>query len=139
MKKLIPFLLLFAFACKKPADTSAVIQISDMPFKTGDNWSYAVLGDLATQPDTAVYQIISVNQVNTDTTVYNTQTSIRGTVVDLGTITKTSSTVTYKGNNGRRTFAGSGMFDSWMLGFPVNAPLLSRRVVAAVGVPAGVA
>lgn len=120
MKKLIPVLFLLAFACKK-SDTIPAMQLSDMPLKGGDSWSYAVTNFPATQTDTAVYQIASAMSVFGATVTYYTTTSIKGSAVDSGTINLNSNTVTYTANNGIQTYAGSGLFDGWILNFPISS------------------
>jgi hypothetical protein len=120
MKKLIPVMFLFACACKK-SDTIPAMQMSDMPLKGGNSWSYAVTNYPATQTDTAVYQIANAMSVFGATVTYYTTTTIKGVVVDSGTINSGSPSITYVGDNGVQTFAGSGLFDEWVLTFPITA------------------
>ena len=120
-KSLLPLLFLLAFACKKTNTAIPAMQMSDMPLKGGDYWSYAVLGDLATQPDTATYQIANASSVFGATVTYYTTTSIKGTVVDSGSINSGTPSITYVSDNGVQTYAGSGLFDNWVLTFPISA------------------
>jgi hypothetical protein len=121
MKKLIPILLLLAFACKKSNNTTN-LQMTDVPLRVGNSWTYLVTNYPVTETDTATFAIVSQTTINSDSTVFKTQTSIRGVVVDSGTISKTSSTsaYTYWGDNGHQFFAGSGLFDGWRLTFPIQ-------------------
>lgn len=125
MKKLSPLLLLLllAFACKKTNNIPSV-QISQMPLKGGDSWSYAVTNYPATQTDTAVYQIAQASSVFGGTVTYYTTTSIKGVVVDSGSINVTNNTITYIGDDGVQTYAGSGLFDNWVLTFPLSSSSL---------------
>jgi len=135
MKKLIPALLLLICACQK-SNTTTGIQTTDVPLRVGNSWTYVVTNFPVTQSDTATYQIISQSIINSDSTVFKTQTSIAGVVVDSGIITKTSTTYNYWGDNGVQFFAGSGLFDGWRLTFPMlpqtswNASGGSVQVVA---------
>jgi hypothetical protein len=119
MKKLIPVLFLLAFACKKTSNIPS-LQITDLPLKGGNSWTYLVTNFPATQTDTAVFQILGPMSVFGNTITYYTTTSIRGSVVDSGTITQSPTVVTYTGDNGIQTFAGSGLFDGWGLNFPIT-------------------
>jgi len=120
MKKIIPVLFLLAFGCKK-SDTNGSLQMSDIPLRVGDSWSYVVTNYPVTETDTALFQVVSLTTINADSSVYKTITSIRGVVVDSGIICKTGSTYAYAGDNGRQTYAGSGLFDGWTLTFPISA------------------
>ena len=120
MKKLLPFLFVLVFGCKK-TDTASSLQISDMPLKGGNSWKYAVTNFPATEADTAVFQIAGPYAINGGPVTYTTKTSIRGVVVDSGIISLATSSLTYTGNNGLQTFAGSGLFDGWVLNFPMSS------------------
>ena len=117
MKRLIPILFLLVFACKK-SDTIPAIQITDIPLKTGDSWSYKVTNYPATQTDTAVYIIGS--QTGAVSSVYATHTFINGAAVDSGIVSVSANTRSYSGDNGLQFFAGSGLFDGWNLTFPIS-------------------
>ena len=118
MKNLIPILFLLAFSCKKSA-IAPTLQISDLPLKVGNSWTYLVTNYPATQTDTAVFKLFGpLTGVGNALTFYST-TSIHGNVVDSGTVTQSLTVVTYIGHNGLQTFAGSGMFDGWALDFPM--------------------
>ena len=121
MKKLITALLLLTFACKKPADTIPAMQMSEMPLKGGDSWCYAVTNYPPTQTDTAVFQIANAMSVFGATITYYTTTSIKGVVVDSGAINSGTPSISYTGDNGVQTFAGSGLFDEWTLTFPISS------------------
>ena len=137
MKKLIPILLLLAFACKKYETQTNAQTINAITLKVGDSWSYQVTNYPATQTDTAVFTIIAQTSdtaahIAGSDTIFKTQTTINGIVVDSGTITQigmwcslcnyTPITITYHGDNGIQTFAGSGLFDTWELDFPMSSP-----------------
>jgi len=121
IKYLIPFLFLSVFACKKTNPAIPAIQMSQMPLKGGDSWSYAVTNYPATHTDTAVYQIANAMSVFGATVTYYTTTTIKGTVVDSGTINSGTPSITYTSDNGVQTYAGSGLFDNWILTFPISA------------------
>lgn len=95
--------------------------MSDIPLKGGNSWSYAVTNFPATQTDTAVYQILNPMSVFGATVTYYTTTTIKGNIVDSGTIASGTPSITYAGDNGIQTFAGSGLFDGWVLTFPITA------------------
>ena len=120
MKKIIAVLMLLAFGCKK-TDTNAGLQMTDIPLRVGDSWTYLVTNYPVTETDTAVFQIVSLTAINADSSLYKTQTSIRGVVVDSGVVCKTGATYAFAGDNGRQTYAGSGLFDGWTLTFPISA------------------
>ena len=92
-----------------------------MPLKGGNSWSYAVTNYPATQTDTAVYQILNPISVFGATLTYYTTTTVKGNIVDSGTIVSGTPSITYTGDNGIQTFAGSGLFDGWVLTFPITA------------------
>lgn len=121
LKYLVPILLLMVFACKKTDTTVPAMQLSDMPLKGGNSWSYAVTNYPATHTDTAVYQIANAMSVFGATVSYYTTTTIKGTVVDSGTINSGTPTITYTSDNGVQAYAGSGLFDNWILTFPITA------------------
>ncbi len=120
MKKLLPFLFMLAFACKK-TDNSPSVNLSDIPLKAGNSWSYAVTNYPATETDTAVFQIAGPYAINGGPITYTTKTSIRGLTIDSGIISQTASSLTFTGNNGLQTFAGSGLFEGWTLNFPISS------------------
>ncbi len=121
IKALLPGFLMLVFACKKADNSIPAMQMNDMPLKGGDSWSYAVTNFPATQTDTAVFQIANAISVFGGTITYYTTTSIKGVVVDSGNINSGTPSVSYKGDNGVQTFAGSGLFDEWVLTFPISA------------------
>ena len=93
MKKLIPILLLLAFACKKYETQTNAQTINAITLKVGDSWSYQVTNYPATQTDTAVFTIIAQTSdtaahIAGSDTIFKTQTTINGIVVDSGTITQ---------------------------------------------------
>lgn len=121
MKNLLLVILIFLFACKKHNSPTVPMQLSDMPIKEGNSWSYAVTNYPPTETDTAVFQISQASSVFNGVVTYYTTTSIKGAIVDSGIITVNSSDVNYIGANGIQTFAGSGLFDNWILPFPISA------------------
>jgi hypothetical protein len=128
MRKLIPLALIILLSCHKEKTNTGT---ACYPLAVGDSWTYQVTNFPATQTDTAVFQIVSVSSVNSNT-IYTTQTSIHGVVVDSGTITQSSAGYTYYGDNGIQTFAGSGLFDGWVLNCPLQpgASWGSERVIS---------
>jgi hypothetical protein len=121
IKFLVPLLLFTVFACKKTTPGIPVMQMSDMPLKGGDSWSYAVTNYPATETDTAMFQVLNAASVFNGTITYYTSTTVKNALVDSGTINQGGASVTYHGNNGVQTFAGSGLFDGWVLTFPINS------------------
>jgi hypothetical protein len=119
MKKIIPVLLLVVFACRK-SDTITDIQMTDVPIKVGNSWTYLVANYPVTESDTATFTIVSQTTITSDSTLFKTQTSIKGVLVDSGTISKNASAYTFWGDNGHQFFAGSGLFDGWRLAFPIK-------------------
>jgi hypothetical protein len=117
VRKLFPLILPILLSCHKE---KTVTGTSCYPLAVGDNWTYQVSDYPVTQIDTAVFQIVGMLQGNANT-VYTTQTIIHGAAVDSGTITQSATGYTYYGYNGVQTFAGSGLFDGWVLNCPLQA------------------
>ena len=114
-------LLLFALSCKK-SDSGSVINITDMPIRVGDSWTYLASNYPPTETDTVTFTITgSEVPFVPGSTIYNTATTIAGVAIDSGLITKTATSITYAGHNGKLTFAGSDMFDGWIFSFPLRS------------------
>jgi hypothetical protein len=122
MRKLFPFVLLILFSCHKEKNISPY----NYTLAVGDSWTYQVTNYPATATDTVVFKITAGGPFSalggpTLGTLFNTQTTMHGLVVDSGTIARGSNYYNYHGANGVQTFAGSGLFDGWVFTMPFQS------------------
>ncbi len=116
-KNAIAFILsiIFLAACNKPKPSNiGDIKMSDYPVKVNDSWTYQVIDSLHHVTDTAIFSITAKTVVNSDSSIYNYQTTVNNVIVDTGTITQAITGYAYFPTT------SSYLFSTLKLRFPIS-------------------
>ena len=118
MRNLLLFfiLLLLAASCHKTQPQRfAALNMSDYPVNTGDSWAYQVWDSVTNVTDTTVFIVTSKTVVNTDTTIFNYQATVSGSIVDSGTITQSLTAYAYYSSTGNSIFQSLRLIHSYTM------------------------